>query len=296
MRSRQTSRINNQFWIAGGVFVLCVLSWRFFPAPGQWIGDVALRPLLFGESALNRFAGRPDPELKPEDATELLHLRAENDTLRALLGDEEEARIAAGVIGRPTALPYDVLMLDKGRSDGIMENAPVYVTKNTVIGFVTAVYERSSLVALTSTPGFTSTVYIHGPNIYTTAVGIGGGVTRVHVPQGIPLSEGDLIIIPSLSKGVYGTVSAVDSVPELPEQYGYVTSDLPINSLRAVAVGRRALSVVDFEAARKAVEDAKRDFLLVDVPEGFLIDIEHATSTESATSSETTDESAEPIE
>ncbi len=277
--------------MVAGVFILCLLSWRFFPTPGQWLGETLLRPLLYGETALERWTGKNDASIESHDATELQHLREENASLRALLGDEEEPRVAAGVIGRPTALPYDVLMLDKGEADGIALNAPVYARENTVIGFVVAVYAQSSLVALVSTPGFTSTVYVYGPNIYTTAVGIGGGVTRIHVPQGIALATGDLIIIPSLSKGVYGAVNAVDSVPELPEQYGYVTSDIPINSLRAVAVGARALSVVDFEAARLEIEAAKRDFLMVDVPEGVLVDIDNATTTEAvgeaATSTET---------
>lgn len=233
---------------------------------------------------MRQIASAEPGELNDNQATELGYLREENESLRALLGDEEIEKISAGVIGRPTALPYDVLMIDKGEEDGIVEDAPVYAGEHTVIGFVAKVYNHSSLVALVSTPGFTSTAYIYGPNIYTTAVGIGGGVTRIHVPQGIEIEVGDPVVMPSLAKGVYGSISAVDSVPERPEQYGYVTTKLPINSLRAVAVGTRGLSVMDFEATQAVVDEAKRDFLMVDVPEGMLIDIGSSTST--ATSSE----------
>src|SRR5690606_12103526 len=137
----------------------------------------------------------------------------------------------------------------------------------------------SALVALLSTPGFTSTAYILGPNIYTTAIGIGGGVTRIHVPQGIELKTGDLVVLPSLSQGIYGRISAVDSVPERPEQYGYMTTDVPINSLRLVSVGTTPLQNMSFEEARSAGEEAKREFLMVNVPEGGLVDVESGPAT-----------------
>jgi len=63
-------------------------------------------------------------------------LQRENTELRALLGDKEEERIAAAVIGRPTETPYDVLLIDKGSRDGIERNAPVYVGYDQITGFV----------------------------------------------------------------------------------------------------------------------------------------------------------------
>jgi cell shape-determining protein MreC len=285
-KSRPTSRIKNRFFIIGAIFVLAVLSWRFLPAPGQWLAETIFSPLLRGESALKHIATPSDAELNSVERTELDYLRADNASLREVLGVEEETRVAAGVIGRPTALPYDVLVIDRGSDDGVVEYAPVYAGDQNVIGFVAGVFEKSAVVALVSAPGFTSTVYIYGSNIYTTAVGMGGGITRINVPQGVPLSVGDIVVVPSLSPGIYGTISAVNSVPELPQQYGYVTTEKAINSLRAVAVGSRPLSVIDFETARQVVENARRDFLTVNVPSGVLIDVESATST--ATSSRET--------
>lgn len=285
MRSRQTSKIRSRFLIAGGIFTLAVLSWEFVPAPGQWLAELTIRPLLYGETVLHQLAARTSEAPDEDRSAELNSLRQENESLRALLGDEGETRIAAGIIGRPTALPYDVLMLDKGSDEGIMVDTAVYAGDDTVIGYVTASYQHTALVTLVSTPGFTSTAYVFGPNIYTTAIGIGGGITRIHVPQGIKLSVGDSVVLPSLSSGIYGNISAIDSVPELPEQYGYVASQIPIHSLRVVAVGTRPLSVMDFETARAVVETAKKDFLMIDVPDDMLIDVVDATS--SATTSDT---------
>lgn len=284
MRSRQTSpATKNHFVIALVVFLLAIFCWRFFPAPGERVSEFFFKPLLRGESSLYHLVTR-DRDDAALTNTEIDYLKAENESLRALLGSDTEPRVGAGVIGRPTALPYDVLVIDKGSDDGIVASAPVYSAGDTVIGFVAKTHEKSAVIALNSTPGFTSTVYVFGPNIYTTAIGIGGGVTRIHVPQGIKLEVGDAVVIPSISSGIYGAIGAIDSVPESPEQYGYVTSAVPISSLKNVAVGTRPLSVIDFDTARAAIEGARRDMLMVDVPEAVLIDIGQASST--ATSSE----------
>jgi len=287
MRLRQTSKIKERLLFAGAVFVLALLFWRFLPAPWQLLAETIFRPLLETETALNNMARSESSALSLEESTELDFLRAENASLKEVLGQNDEPRIAAGVIGRPTALPYDVLMLDKGSDDGIKVDTPVYIGHNTVIGFIAATYQNSSLVVLLSTPGFSSTAYIFGPDIYTTAVGIGGGITRIHVPQGIALNIGDLVVLPSISAGIYGTVSAVDSVPERAEQYGYLTTKTPMSSLKTVAVGTRPLSVINFEEAQGVVEKAVRDFLTIDVPEEFLVE---ASSSSSSTATSTNDQ------
>ena len=283
MKLRQTSHIKGRIVVATIVFVVAVLFWRFLPTPGELVSETIFRPLLQGETVLNNLVrGQSDP-LSEEESNELDYLRAENTSLREVLGQSDEPRIAAGVIGRPSALPYDILMIDKGSDDGIKKDTPIYIGRDTVIGFVAETYQNSSLVALLSTPGFTSTAYIFGPNIYTTAVGIGGGVTRIHVPQGITLSVGDLVVLPSMSPGLYGTVNAVDSVPERAEQYGYLTTDIPISSLKVVAVGTRPPSVMEFDEARKVVEETRREFLSIDVPDEFLIEAQSSTSTATST-------------
>lgn len=297
MNSRQTSNIKHRLLIAGAVFLLAALFWRFFPTPIQALGETFFGPLLSAESALydifHNGGGAYDLALEEE----VRYLQTENASLRQRLGSEDERRIAAGVIGRPAALPYDVLVIDRGEEDGVIKDAPVYAGEYHVIGFVAAVYRHSSVVALVTTPGFTSTVFVYGPNIYTTAEGQGGGVIRIHVPQGINLNAGDMVVMPSLSPGIYGTITAVDSVPSRPEQYGYVTSDTPIGSLRHVAVGTRPLSPISFEEAREAVDAARRELLSVPVPEGILIEVDSgaATSTDDAADARPTgaDESEE---
>ena len=131
---------------------------------------------------------------------------------------------------------------------------------------------QSSLVVLATTPGVESTVYILGPNIYTTAVGEGGGVIRVSVPQGIQLEVGQSVIMPGLSGGVFGTVSVVDKNPVHSVQYGYVSTGRPIFSTRLVGVNPRAASPLSFAEAREVIERAKLNIASVPVPGDVLIE------------------------
>lgn len=217
----------------------------------------------------------------------IARLQNENTELRSLLGVAPEERIAAGVIGRPTVTPYDVIVIDKGFRDGVEQDAPVYIGIDQAIGYVAAVFPDSSVVTLLSTPHFESSVYIIGPNIYTTARGLGGGVLEVSVPQGIPLSVGDLVIVPALGAGVYGTVDVIDSIPTEPEQRGYVTFTTPIQSMRFVTVGTSALTPLSFSEAVTVVANAKENLATVPVPSGILVDTLAATSTATSTDEET---------
>jgi hypothetical protein len=208
-------------------------------------------------------------------------LAKENEDLRSLLSYAGEERILAGIIGRPSQLPYDVLMLDRGSVDGVTEGAPVYINDSTVIGLVRAVTPYSSVAELITTPGFETTVYIIGPDIYTTAVGNGGGQMRVGVPQGIDLTVGDLVVIPSVTSGVYGAITHIETSPTQPEQYGYVATTIPLGSMRLVSIGKTPVQPVSFAEAQAMVATQKERLLVVPVPDGILIDIDTATTSTS---------------
>lgn len=211
-------------------------------------------------------------------------LLQENRSLRRLLGDSEEKRTGASIIGRPAVTPYDVIIIDKGSVDGIQKNAPVYLGEDQAIGYVAEVYGSVSVVTLLSTPGFEASVYIYGPNIYTTARGIGGGVLEVSVPQGILLSEGDLVVVPALGAGVYGAISVVRSVASEPEQKGYVTYRMPLQSMQYVSVGESVVNSISFEEAAAVVAEVKKDLATVPVPAGVLVETKENTASSTATS------------
>lgn len=209
-------------------------------------------------------------------------LIAENKELRRLTSGNQSERILASVIGRPYEVPYDVLVLDRGETDGIAMGAPVFVSSTTVIGIVSRVYERTSVVELLTAPHFTTAVYVYGPNIYTKAEGVGGGVLKVAVPQGIRLETGNVVVVPSVELGIFGKITHVESSPTDPEQFGFVTTNIPLNNLRLVSVGRAPLQPIDFETARAAVDNTIKSLFEIPIPNDVLVDV-RSTSTATTT-------------
>lgn len=164
-------------------------------------------------------------------------LLEENNHLRSLLGADGEDRIAASVIARPNELPYDFLQIDRGSKHGVEVGAPVFVGKDVVIGLVVHVAEEYSFVEMITTSGFKASAFISGPDVAVTMEGMGGGVARVRVPQGVPLMGGNLVYLLSVEPGVFGRISYIENRPTQPEQYGYITPDISMLGLHSVSVG-----------------------------------------------------------
>lgn len=181
-------------------------------------------------------------------------LYEENLWLRELLGAEPNSRIAAAVIARPNQLPYDFLQIDQGSENSIVLGAPVYVGADNVIGIVAHVGNKFSFVELFTTPGFEATAFVSGANIIATVEGYGGGVARVKVPQGVALTVGSVVHVPSIQPGVFGRIAYIENEPTQPEQYGYITLDKPINSLHYVAVGREPLTPGTADSINSEIE------------------------------------------
>lgn len=214
-------------------------------------------------------------------------LESENNILRSLGGAEGTApRIMAGIVARPPFVPYDAVLLDRGEKDGIKQGAVMYSETGYAIGMIQQLFQDSSIGVLFSTSGIETTAYILGPNIYTTAYGEGGGVIRVSVPQDITLTEGDIVLLPSLERGMLGKISIIRSEASEPEKNGFIAGDIPLQSLRFVAVGTEVPPYVTFETAQSYIDVQKASLLKVDVPIELLVDNSSTTATTTATSTE----------
>ena len=111
-----------------------------------------------------------------------------------------------------------------------------------------------------------TTVYLYGPDVFAYAYGEGGGVIRISVPQGIPVHEGDAVVLPSIHMGDLGIVEHVVSLPTQPEQNAYLTFPIPIQSLRTVTISKEPMGIVDLGDLESNVE-AFRKKLLYEIPE-----------------------------
>lgn len=169
----------------------------------------------------------------------------ENMDLRSMLRMEKsEDRLVARVLKRPNILPYDLLQINKGSEDGVVVGAPVYSGLDSLIGIVVNVTDTHSFVDLFTSPGFTSTAFIFGPDIFAPIEGMGGGVARVKLPQGVSIKVGQLVILPGVSSAVYGEIIEVQNEPTQPEQYGYIAPPLGINNLLYVSVDTKSVSEI----------------------------------------------------
>ncbi len=311
--SRRTSQTKKRIGLLLIVGLLSVFLWWLIPQALATISSLVMVPIQSSKTWLFESSGNLPQYFRDRSAlvdeneqlredlalqggndyvTELL--QKDNEELRALLGAEDEKRVLAGIIGRPDSLPYDVLVIDRGSNNGLTKNAPVYIGDNRVIGLVSKVFRTSAVVTLLTTPGHMSSVYIIGPDIYTNAVGLGGGQLRVGVPQGIDLEIGNSVILPSVHSQVFGSIEHIESLPTRPEQYGFVSTDIPLQSLRHVAVGSAPLEDVSFEDAQEIVAETLSSLFTVPVPEGVLVVPEVATST--ATTTETIATTSSEIE
>lgn len=224
--------------------------------------------------------------------TTLLYLMEENKELRQMLQASSSPQILAGVISRPPNTPYDTMIIDQGSDNGIVLNAPVFYGGGQAIGYVERVFARSAQVTLFSSPEVESTVYVFGPNIFTTAYGEGGGIIRLSVPQGITIGKDNVVILPSLESGVLGAIDDIQSIPTEPEQHAYVTLDASLQSIRMVYVGMRPIQKASFVEAESRVQDAWKDLFTVPVPENYTA-ISSTTSTTSASDVQAEANSAE---
>lgn len=191
-------------------------------------------------------------------------LTEENDRLRQMLDIAGESRIAAAIVARPNELPYDLLQIDRGSGDGVEVGAPIFIGKDVVIGLVVHVAANYSFVELVTMSDFKSSAFISGPNVVVEMQGMGGGVARVRVPQGVPLAVGNLVYLPSIEPGVFGRISYVENEPTQPEQYGYITPDISLSGLYQVSVGKRSQVTRSVEVIDERIMSNMRNELLVE--------------------------------
>ena len=193
-------------------------------------------------------------------------LSAENQQLRSLLElPTEEPRLLGRVLARPTELPYDVLQIDIGTRDGVVVGAPVYLGYDQVLGFVSFTASRYALVTLVTSPEQSGTAYVFGPNIFARTEGVGGGVLRIRIPQGAPVNEGDLAVLPAVGVGQFGSITHIETRPTEPQQYAYVPLPVSLQSIRYVMVGTTPIEPISFSTVVDRVATASSTIFAIEI-------------------------------
>ena len=173
----------------------------------------------------------------------LIIAKTYSDDVQNVLDTTKDKRIVAAVVSRPNFTPYDTLLIDRGARDGVPEGALVYANSSRAIGYIKKVYDSLSHVALFTTAGVELLVYLPESHALAHAVGMGGGLIRVSVPQGVRIKTGDIVTYPTITPSIIGTVSKIVTTPTNPDVYAFLTVDTVPFSLFVVSVDTRSFTM-----------------------------------------------------
>lgn len=156
-------------------------------------------------------------------------LFAENLDLKSRLGRTQAGTsVIAGVVLAPPAVPYDTLMIDAGKDQGLKEGDFVSAEGSIFIGKISQVYDTASRVVLFSAPGQTYQAQLRG-TIPLTMSGQGAGSFSGELPVGIDVRAGDPVLLPGIAPEYAGAVSGVAHHDG--ESFQTVYISLPANAL-----------------------------------------------------------------
>lgn len=154
-----------------------------------------------------------------QDKFELAEVRIQNQRLKELLDFKESLSypiVSANVIGgSPSLLRTEVVVVDRGGSDGISQGMPVASSEG-IVGRVLTVGDRSSEVLLITDPVSAVDAFIHRTRVRGIVKGTGSGCAMEYIEQNSDVSVGDKVISSGkegfFPKGVIiGTVSSIET-------------------------------------------------------------------------------------
>ena len=162
-------------------------------------------------------------------------LYRENLQLKSLMGrDASVHSVLAGVVTRPPSSPYDTLVIDAGRAQGVAVGDYVSAGGTALIGTVDSVYATTARVVLFSAPSQVLQALLMDtpahPAIPLTVEGQGGGSMVAQVPSHTNVAVGDAVVFPGIADGLSALVTHVSVAQGASFQTLYL--QLPANPLQ----------------------------------------------------------------
>ncbi len=156
-------------------------------------------------------------------------LKEENNELYGVLGRKSKDRksIVASVLLRAPQVPYDILIIDTGKGDGVEEGMLVVAYGDILLGFVEEAFSSTSRVKLYSRAGEDVDVFIRKANIFTSALGSGGGNFEVTLPKVDGVEVGSLVVTPGSNPFILGIVEFIKT--DMADAFQKVMFRTPLN-------------------------------------------------------------------
>jgi rod shape-determining protein MreC len=143
-------------------------------------------------------------------------LKEENEFLREALGlkgEEEFSLMPVKVIGKD--ISGELILVNKGKKDGVSEDMPVITVEKVVVGKISSVYDNFSEVMLLSNADFSFDVRIIGKDAYGVSKGKGGLDSQVDlIPKEKDIAAGDIVLTAVLG-GIFPEGLLVGEVREV---------------------------------------------------------------------------------
>jgi rod shape-determining protein MreC len=173
---------------------------------------------------------------------ELLEAKSQNDRLKKLLEFKDYAQtqtLTANVIaGSPSITRTDVVIIDKGRNDGLSEGMPI-ATFEGIVGRVYVVGDRDAEVMLITDPLSAVDAYIHRTRARGIVKGTGLGCVMEYIDSKSDVSVGDKVIS-SGKDGFFPKGVLIGTVEEIERKGNFLTAkvspNVDLNSLEEVLV------------------------------------------------------------
>ncbi len=169
-----------------------------------------------GLSSKNRRLTRENQRLKAEIA-QLEQMKKENKRLRKLVGFKQETdfvTVPAHIIGKSSTDWQAVIILDKGRDDGVMKNMPVVVDGGLVGQVIDSSPKACRVQLITDQKSGVGVQIVETGDTGVLQGQIDGELRLSFISKEVKLTEGDRIVTSGLGgvfpKGIYvGTVQKV---------------------------------------------------------------------------------------
>lgn len=176
-------------------------------------------------------------------------LYAENLELKSSLGrvTPQSPQTLASVVLRPPGTPYDTLIIDIGKKQGVEVGDIVAAGGSVYIGTVEEVYAAASRVVLFSAPGKTYQALLlerlGATPLAISVAGQGSGSLMAEVPAGISVGVGDEVALSSITPKLIAKVVAIEEKNQASFKTIFMQLPVNIHTLRFVQVYHQDISL-----------------------------------------------------